>query len=123
VLACDLGEQPAKLGRPSPRELGGAGGDERAQRLQRDLVRGPADGARRLLEQRGPRALEGGAAAHLALQALHQDEHLLGVARAHGGALLEHELEQLARGGDLGVEVGEQVEFERHHPARSFSAA
>ena len=66
-------------------------------------------------EQAGALVLEAGARAHLGLDLGHRGEHRVDLALAHGGALAQDALEQPARGGDLGVEVGEHLGPERGH--------
>ena len=66
----------------------------------------------RVLEQLRAVLLEAAAAAHLRLDLGELAEHALGVAGADRLALAEHELEQPAGGGDLPVEVGEQLGLE-----------
>jgi hypothetical protein len=112
VLAGDLGQQAAELGGAIARGRGGAGRDERAQALERDLRGRDAEGGAGALEQRGAVLLEGAAAAHLGLHVGQAGEHGLDVAGADRLALLEDEPEQLAAGRDLGVEVHEQLGFE-----------
>ena len=112
VLAGDLGEQAAQLGGALAGGLGGAGGDERAEALERDLGGGDAERGAGALQQRGAVLLEGAAAAHLGLHVGEPGEHDVDVARADRLALVEDEREQAAGGVDLRVQVDEQLGFE-----------
>ena len=112
VLAGDLGQQAAQLGGALHGGLGGARGDERAQPLERD--RGGRDAERRAgaLQQRRALLLERAAADHLGLDVGEAGEHRVGVALADGRALGEDELEEVAGGVDLRVQVDEQLGLE-----------
>src|SRR3954454_20204674 len=65
VLASDLGQQSAKLGRTFHGRLGGTWSDERAQPLERDGGGGDAESGARALEEAGAFLLEAAAADHL----------------------------------------------------------
>ena len=65
---------------------------------------------------------QGAAAAHLGLDLGELAEDAVDVADADRLALVEHEPEQAAGGGELGVEVREQLDLEHGDHARSFSA-
>ena len=100
--------------------VGGAGADERAEALERDLRGRDAERGAGALQQRGAVLLEGAAAAHLGLHVGEAREHDVDVALADRLALVEHEAEQTAGGGDLRVQVDEQLGFEHGAHAASF---
>ena len=109
VLAGDLGEQAAQLGGA----LAGGGAPRRGPAgrpalegdgVGRDAERGAGGG-----EDRGARALQGGAAAHLGLDVGQAGQDAVDVAGADRLALAQDDAQQPARGGDLGVEVAEDV--------------
>ena len=120
LLAGDLGEQPAQLGGALASGIGGAGRDERAQPLERDLRGRDAERGAGALQQRGTVLLERAAAAHLGLHVGQSRQDGVDVALADRLALLEHEAEQAAGGADLAVQVDEQLGFQDGAHAASF---
>ncbi len=120
VLAGDLGEQAAQLGGALAGGLGGAGGDELAEVLERDLGGGQAERGAGALEQRGTVLLEGAAATHLGLHVGELGEHDVDVARPDRLALAEDEREETLGGVDLRVQVDEQLGFENRAHDGSF---
>ena len=104
--------RPRSSAERSRAAVGGAGGDERAEALERDLGGGHAERGAGALQQRGAVLLERAAAAHLGLHVGEAGEHGLDVALADRLALVEDEREQAAGGVDLRVQVGEQLGFE-----------
>ena len=85
---------------------------ELAETLERDGRGRQAERDAGALEQAGALLLELAAAHHLRLDVGQAGEDGLGVALADGRALREHELEQLAGGVDLLVQVDEQLGLE-----------
>ena len=120
VLTSDLGEQAAQLGGALAGRVGGAGADERAEALERDLRGRNAERGAGALQQRGALLLEGAAAAHLGLHVGEARQDGFDVAVADRLALVEHEAEQTAGGVDLRVQVDEQLGFENRAHAESF---
>ena len=112
VLAGDLAQQSAQLGRALARRAGAGRGDQRAEPLQRHVLGRQAEQLARALQQPGALLLEPAAAAHLGLDLGQLGEHALGVALADRLALREHEPQQTLRRVELMVEMGEQLRLE-----------
>ncbi len=100
--------------------VGGAGGDERAEPLERDLGGGDAERRAGTLQQRRAVLLERAAAAHLGLHVGEAGEHGVDVALADRLALVQDQREQAAGGVDLRVQMDEQLGFEHGAHEASF---
>src|SRR5208282_5484290 len=86
---------------------------QRGQLGERDLLRSHAEALAAARQQAHALLLEQRAALHLAAQDAREAHDRVDVARTDGGALLEHDLQQPARGVDLLGQVGEHLRRER----------
>ena len=99
MLALELVQQAAQLGAARARALGAGAVHQRAQQRQRDRLGRHAQALAAAREQVRALLLQQLPAADLAAQDARQAHDRVHVARADRRALLEHDLEQTARGG------------------------